>query len=376
MLRISDARCCMSAFISSSVPSPAVFPGTYSASRVQWLDYVRRTPISAKCREFTADGSSPEGEALVTDTAWFGPDTASRVLVLMSGTHGIEGFAGTAVLCDTLSRFHGRLPDGFAVLFVHALNAWGYAWHRRCDADGVDLNRNFIDFRQPLPDNPGYRELRAALFDDDSARREKAVDQYRRQHGQTALEIAISGGQYMDPEGPFFGGIRPAPGRLVIESLIDDYSLRGRRLAVIDVHTGLGSYGAGEIICDHAPDSDGAATAHDWYGDECTLPALGTSSSVPKLGLIDYAWHAIMQGSSCFVTLEFGTLPTANMFEVLLRDHSFRAQHGKQPISHPDYPAVVAGMLAHFCPDDPGWRTKVLLRARHVIDCAQDGLLK
>ena len=366
----------MSVLISSSAPSLAVFPGSYSASRKQWQACIRRVPLSAHCRQFTLAGSSPEGDALVTDTAWFGSEDAARVLVLISGTHGIEGFAGSAVLCDTLARLDDRLHDDLAILCVHALNAWGYAWHRRCDADGIDLNRNFIDFSRPLPDNPGYSELRAALFEENRASREQAIDQYRRQHGQTALEIAISGGQYVDPAGPFYGGTGPAQGRCIIESLIADYRLPERQLAVIDVHTGLGAYGVGEIICDHEPDSEGAVTAHRWYGDECTLPALGTSSSVPKLGLIDYAWHAIMQSGSCFITLEFGTRPTETMFDVLLHDHRFRAKHGNQPLAHPDYPQLVADLLAHFCPADVGWRLQVLQRARYVIDCALDGLLQ
>ena len=150
--------------------------------------------------------------------------------------------------------------------------------------------------------------------------------------------------------------------------------LAARRLAVIDVHTGLGAYGHGEIICDHPPESDGARTARAWYGSECTLPALGTSSSVPKLGLLDYAWHAIMQPDACFITLEFGTQETGELFDVLLRDHRFRALHGSEPLMHPDYPALAAALMAHFCPHDPDWRRRVLVRARRVLDRALEGL--
>lgn len=359
---------------SSRAPSVDCFPANYASARDAWLDAVARLMLPAEKQTYRLDGLSPEGAALTTDTAWIGPLNAPCVLVVIGGTHGIEGYAGSAVLCDLLRQLGDSLPAGLALLCIHALNPWGYAWHRRCDAEGIDLNRNFIDFSQPAPDNPGYRELRDALFDANASRRQQALDAYREAHGQRAFEIAISGGQYCDPDGPFYGGVKAAHGRLSIETLIERYALGERRLGVIDVHTGLGPWAYGEIICDHEPESAGAATARAWYGEECTLPALGTSSSVPKLGLLDYAWHAIMQGNSCYITLEFGTLPTAGLFDVLLRDHRFHAEHGARAFSHPDYAALVADMQAHFCPQDERWREAVLVRARAVIERALAGL--
>jgi len=356
-------------------PSLAVFPDSYAHACVLWKRHLTGMRIPAGQRTFPARGTAPDGTPLATDTAWLGPPEAPRVLVLLGGTHGIEGFAGTAVLCDTLAGLAPEdLAGDLAVLCVHALNPWGYAWHRRCDADGVDLNRNCIDFDRPLPENPGYDELRPWLFESDNQRRQQAFRSYIDTHGRTAFEIALSGGQYRDPAGPFYGGRKPCHGRRVVETLIADYCLAKRTLAVIDVHTGLGEWGYGEIICDHPPGSDGTITAQRWYGEECTLPALGTSSSVPKIGLLDYAWHAIMPAGSCYITLEYGTYPTQALFEVLLHDHRFWARHGAGAAQHPQRAALIRDMRAHFCPDGPAWRRQVLLRAREVIRRARHGL--
>lgn len=320
--------------------------------------------------------TGPAGEPLHTRHLWLGNSDASKVLVLISGTHGVEGLAGSAIQQDLLAQMHvsaWQPPVDTAILLVHLLNPFGCAWARRCDQDGIDLNRNFVDFTQPLPANAGYLELRAALLSGNDAIRQTAQADYARQHGQTALEVAVSGGQFSDPAGPWFGGNQPAFARRYIEQLMTQYRLAERQLAVIDLHTGLGPYAHGEIICDHPAASAGTQVARRWYGEAVTLPELGTSFSAPKQGLMDYGWHAIMNDASCFVTLEFGSGCTAQLFRVLLDDHALHAQ-GRVDWLAPATRRVKDAMLAHFYPLDRHWRESVILKARGVITLALTGL--
>ncbi|MGZ5030627.1 MAG: DUF2817 domain-containing protein [Methylobacter sp.] len=344
----------------------AAFPGSFAAGRQRWLAQANKLSSHARLKPYPCDGTGPEGEELFTDTIWIGPEDASRVLVLLGGTHGIEGFAGSAVQIDQLNLIaegHVVIPDNTAVLMVHALTPWGYAWQRRCDANGIDLNRNIVNFSQPLPENKDYELLKDTFYLADAVQRKVAFAEFERQHGRVALEKAISAGQYCDPSGPFYGGAAPAHGRRVCEELMRQYHLQERDLAVIDLHTGLGSYGYGEIICDHEPNSGGAHTASRWYGESVALPLLGTSSSVPKIGLLDYAWHAIMNERSCYITLEFGTFSTDQLFEILLRDHQLWAQSNNEQ-ARLEHRKI---MHHHFCPDDRAWREMLLFRARQVI---------
>ncbi|HEY8098995.1 MAG TPA: DUF2817 domain-containing protein [Methylobacter sp.] len=356
----------MSYSLPLAVIDTAVFPDSYAAGRQRWLAQLNKLSCHLQCQPYPCDGIGPESEQLVTDTAWIGPEDASRVLVLLGGTHGIEGFAGSAIQIDQLGLIaegHVVIPADTAVLMVHALTPWGYAWQRRCDEDGVDLNRNIVDFSRPLPENKNYELIKETLCLTDAAQRQIDLAEFEQQHGREALEKAISAGQYSDPSGPFYGGKAPAHGRLVCEELMRKYALQQRDLAVIDLHTGLGSYGYGEIICDHQPDSAGTRAAHRWYGDSVALPLLGTSSSVPKTGLLDFAWHAIMNERSCYVTLEFGTFSTDQLFEVLLRDHQLWAQSGNEQ-ARLEHSKI---MRRHFYPDDRAWQEMVLFRARQVI---------
>ncbi|MCK9605963.1 MAG: M14 family metallopeptidase [Methylomonas sp.] len=350
-----------------------VFPADYARARQRWLQQLNTLPYPPQVGFYPCAGAGPDGESLQTDTVWIGDKEASNVVVVIAGTHGVEGFAGSAVQIDLLrllTEFDLVIPEQTALLLVHALTPWGYAWSRRCDNDGVDLNRNVVDFSQPLPETPEYLLLRSALFTTDDEERRRALLAFGETHGRVVLEKAVSGGQYLDPAGPFYGGNKPAHGRLVCEALIQAYDLAQRRVAVVDLHTGLGSYGYGEIICDHAPDSAGAAVARQWYGDSVTLPLAGTSSSVPKLGLLDYLWHAVMGDSGCYITLEFGTYSTEQLFDVLLRDHQLWSQSGNESerIVHSKL------MRRHFNPADPAWREMVLFRGRQVIVQALRGV--
>ena len=110
-----------------------------------------------------------------------------------------------------------------------------------------------------------------------------------------------------------------------------------------------------------------------------TRPAAGTSTSVPKLGLLDYAWHSIMNRSanapsSCFVTLEFGTYPIQNMFEVLRLDHWL---HARGPVDwhHSDTRQIKASIRKQFYPDTSAWQAMVLFQGRQTVDMAIRGLL-
>ena len=340
----------------------------FSANYISARDLFRKTVDAvAMPKSILTLPMSPE---LTTEAAWIGSPDAERVLVLISATHGVEGIVGAAIQQDFLERLCPRplIPPQTSVLLVFALNPHGFVHNRRCDADGIDLNRNFINFHEPLPDNPGYIELMDAIYRPDAERGQRLAA-YRKAHGNTAFEIAISGGQYSDPLGPFYGGHAPGHGNRATEEIISHYQLNGRQIAVVDIHTGLGPYGHGELICDHLPDTPGFNAARQWYGPATGTPATGESSSVRKAGLLDYRWHRLMETSGCFVTLEFGTYSIQSLFDVVLNDHRAWKTGDSSTIRE-----SAAAMREHFCPADVYWRELVLLKGRQVIQQAVDGL--
>jgi hypothetical protein len=358
------------------------FSENYAEAQQKFRQYTSEQPGHCRYREFTYAETGPCGETLSTAVSWLGDIDAPRVLVLQSATHGVEGFAGSAIQLDTLQTLsEEQLPAGVAILYIHALNAHGFAWLRRVNEDGIDLNRNFIDFSQPLPGNDGYAELANAILPESLADWEQAsqkLSDYAAQHGQQALELALSGGQFQFADGLFYGGKKASQSRRNLEQIIADFDLQNRqRVAVIDIHTGLGPFGYGEVICDHPPASTGVRLAKQWYGDSVTEPALGSSTSVPKLGLIDYLWHQLLLERVCFVTLEFGTYSIAEMFEVLRKDHFLhRNKLPHATVDWEDYETqkVKQAIRRIFYPGTADWQEMVLMRGRQCVRQALQGL--
>ncbi|MGD8810102.1 MAG: DUF2817 domain-containing protein, partial [Gammaproteobacteria bacterium] len=114
--------------------TPFPFSRDYAEARSRFREACAAAGVSVRPYENPCRG--PEGEPLTMDAAWFGAPDADRVLVTISATHGVEGFCGAGVQVDWVDR-HGRdpLPADLAVLHLHALNPYGFAWVRRVNED-------------------------------------------------------------------------------------------------------------------------------------------------------------------------------------------------------------------------------------------------
>ncbi len=356
----------------------ACFSADYSQARTRFLAAAK--DAGGTLRAYGNPLSGPQGEALSCDTAWFGPQDAGKVLVLQSATHGVEGFTGSGAILDWLGAGGARaLPADTAALAIHAINPHGFAWLRRVTEENVDLNRNFVDFDAPLPENAGHDELADALVPSALSgpafeAAEAKIAAWREKHGEKAFSMARGGGQYKHAHSMFYGGSGPTWSRRTLEAILDDNGLPARaQVAVIDYHTGLGPFGYGEPICSHLEGTQALARAKRWYGDSLTEPAAGTSSSVPKVGLNECGWDAKLGERLTFVALEYGTYTPERGRLVLRDDHWLHAQTNVQ-WDAPETQRIKQQIRDHFYPDTDDWREMVLFRSRQVVRQATVGL--
>jgi len=354
-------------------------PATYRVARDAFCDAARAT--GARLASVTHPARGPEGEPLAVDVARLGRPDAPARLVVISGTHGVEGHAGS--MCQ-----HALLGDGdllaaiggdVGLVLVHALNPYGFAWCRRVNEDNVDLNRNCVDFTAGVPENPAYDELADALvparWDDPAVRAaaDEVLVAYAARHGFGALQAAVSRGQYRHPTGVFYGGAGPVWSQRVLARIAEGELARAERVAVLDLHTGLGAWGEAELIASH-PDPAARARLANWYG-AFTVPAEGTSVSADVSGdILDGLDRWLPPGMEVTsVAIEWGTVDIVQVSNALRADAWL---HAYGDLDSPAAEAIKAELRVAFAPAEAEWAGVVADRFRQVVSQALRGLMR
>ena len=358
--------------------SSSFFSDSYSEARAKFLAALDRaggTHLAA----FQNPRRGPAGEELFTDVGRLGPAEAEKLLVLVSGTHGIEGFCGSGCHTGWLDGGHAirDLPKGIAVLFIHAVNPHGFAWARRVNEDNVDLNRNFVDHAKPYRDNPDYAKLRDHINPktwtaEGVAASEKAIRAFYGKPEGELLAKAIHGGQYINPQGTFFGGNAPTWSNRTYREIVATFLGTAEQICLIDYHTGSGVFG----FCDLFVDDKSAGTrSRDWF-EHCTaieaVPVQDGHSQSDVPGLLMYVVEDTLKSArvtSCLV--EMRTRARPGLLSPICEEN-WVFQHGDPDSEHGR--AVRTAVREAFYPSAPEWKPMVLRQSNALIGEALAGL--
>lgn len=354
----------------------ANFSQTYKEARSKFLGAADAASLDVHSHQHPMLGR--DGELLAMDVVREGPDDAASLLIVTSACHGVEGFCGSGVQTTLLQDRAWRdaaAAARVAVLYIHALNPYGFSWWRRTTQENVDLNRNFLDFSQPLPRNAEYDALATAIVPGTwppSEASDAVLHAYAAQHGMAKLQQVISGGQYGHPEGIFYGGRNPTWSHLTLRQVLRQHATRCARLGWIDLHTGLGPSGVGERIFACRDDAVALQRARAWWGDKVTSIYDGSSTSAPLQGLMWLAaYEECAQAEYTGIALEYGTYPIMEMIGALRADQWLE--------NHPDAPAEVRQQIKQqtrdaFYTDTDVWKQQIIEQAIDAAHGAVRGL--
>ena len=298
------------------------------------------------------------GEKLYLDLAWFGDVAAKKVLVLISGTHGVEGYCGSGIQVSSIATgWHCQANSDVAIAMIHGLNPYGMSHLRRVNEDGVDVNRNFIDFSQPLPKNTFYDDLVDVIVPPQwtQVTQVETLDRIVEYLYSSASGIeALAKGQYSYWYAPFYGGEVATWSNRIFNQIIDRYLLDKQAVGLLDYHTGLGQYATGQLMS--LADERQNKLASQVWGDK--LVVTGSDKSVAAyqpVGTLISALHDRF-GTCIAAAYEFGTILETEVFHALRADHWL---HAYGDLNSQQAKTIKQNMLDAFYCDRSDWKESI-----------------
>lgn len=339
--------------------------------------YAERSGRSLQLQRFALEGQ----DDLCVTAAELPAREPERLLIIVTGIHGVEGYAGSALTRLLLSELLQRTDSArTGILLVHALNPYGFAHGLRVNRNNVDLNRNCALPGQALfaTDCSAYQRLAPILAPKRPVRsgavaRSQFVLQLlaaRARHGETTVRMASLGGQYVDAQGVFWGGDVVQPEIRWFQQLYTRVCPQYREVLLVDMHTGYGERGEAYALFGRADSPSVAACTELGVQD-----AAGHTRTYEVHGdLVGYCYQTAKQlaprGVWNGVALEIGThgLSTSQQISDLytvvlenqLRHHLARDKHLA--------PRIRLAFRELFNPSAPEWRARALRAGRHAAE--------
>ncbi|MEP7063355.1 MAG: M14 family metallopeptidase [Betaproteobacteria bacterium] len=351
------------------IDAAARFPHSYGEARDRFVAAARARGCEVSTRMHPS-ARGPDGGALSIDVAAEGDAGAPTVLIVSSGTHGVEGYGGSGIQAAWLGDDAARREVDSArvrIVLLHALNPWGFAHDARGDEDNVDLNRNFRDFARPQSANAGYAKLHPLLLPQhwpptwvDDARLGWAIVR----NGRRAVQEAVSRGQGEFADGLFYAGRAPSWSNRMLRALIGEHVAGRAAVGWVDLHTGLGRDGRCEVIFNGRNDARTLARARQWWGERVTSMNDGSSVSTDVSGANFAALDAAGIERSAGVTLEVGTRPRRAVLDALRARQWLRHQADTAPSLRDD---ILRQSRDAFYVDTDAWKNAAYGSARAIL---------
>lgn len=230
----------------------AFFASDYHEARARFMialsEFERHVERSFTRERITIDAAHD----LSIDIAALRPPDPQRLYVVVSGIHGVEGYAGSAIQQALLASVLPMLDlERCGLLLVHALNPSGMFEQRRVNANNVDLNRNFDSGTGELYTSPSDDYGKIATLLEPQAPCDPGVGARLaflarvglavKRHGFTPLRQATLGGQYGFARGVFFGGRQRQPETHAFQTHFERTCAAYSEVLLTDLHTGYGA---------------------------------------------------------------------------------------------------------------------------------------
>lgn len=206
--------------------------------------------VSLKDKYNISLNTYPIVEDLTLDIIEFIPERKEKLLCIMTGLHGIEGYVGDFLLREFVDK--QLLDVDFKtthVVMVHSINPYGMKYKRKVNENNVDLNRNFITDLTDRPHNHGYNINKKFFLPRKLSFSYTCewIKFYIRtlklvlSSSKKELKEATLIGQYEFENGFYYGGKKTEKSVQILVDLYNKFINYGYKKSIyIDIHTGFG----------------------------------------------------------------------------------------------------------------------------------------
>jgi predicted deacylase len=364
--------------ISSTANVPDVNPDYFSAdyftARRRFVNACERLGFDR--HSLVIDASSPTAEPLTIDVAVAGANKPASALVVSSGVHGVEGFFGSAVqlaFMDTLPA-GWRPAEDSALVMIHSLNPFGFAWQRRFNEENVDLNRNFLLPEQAYTGAPPLADVFRRTLKPAPWRmnfHNVRVARLALRHGVRSFWETLPVGQYEHPDWLFFGGNAKSQSAQLLEQLLPTLFEHSREVVHLDFHTGLGRWANWDLLLAEQELPENASWWREhFHAEKVKVPRSEGRSYQIRGGFGSWLQARFPNCHYRFATAEFGTYSPMRVVRALTDELHWHSILGHE---QPDHWARRA-LTEAFAPRDMRWRATSLAAGLSLVERAAEAL--
>lgn len=339
---------------------------------VELFSKIKKTNRSASIHQFQYSAG--------TLRTYFFPaqKTQKNLLVMISGTHGVEGLAGSAIQRWFLEQDFDLSTT--AVLMVHGLNIYGFKNFRRTDENNIDLNRNFILSRSFFsPDDSSYEKLNSFLNPTEPPTLNilsrisfifKSIYNIVL-HSLETLRSSILKGQYSFQKGLFYGGEKNEVQSYLLHDLVSTYMKPYKKIFIIDLHTGYGEKGKLHLFAGNSTERNSQNLLKVFKKEDINF-ADNKKFYRTEGDVVTYFIDKIRLNIDAEVSgtvFEYGTMNTQTTLGSIesLRRMVLENQNYFYPGDSKTSSEIRNLYLEMFYPSDPNWRNGIIEQTRPRI---------
>lgn len=358
------------------------FPADYDAARVIFADIVHSLqPLYENLEHKRVIVPSSFDDDLIAGMMYLPSlGETDNLLIISSGVHGTEGYVGHAVqYLFAVKHLTPELLQQTGVVFLHAVNPYGFKYNRRVTESNVDLNRNSSssDYLYQTK-NEGYPHVYDLINPKDPVRVGslenrffflKAINEIRKA-SMPVLRQAVLQGQYSYPEGLYFGGNSPEfqiteMGNWLTE-IMEPYS----RIKIIDLHTGYGERGRLHFF-PNPMEEEQRQRIEDLY-DGYTIDWGDTDDFYTVTGNFTGYIESLHPEKDYYPMLfEYGTMNSHTTMGSLKSIHIMILEnqgHQYGYASEKDSLRVKNNLMEMYNPSSPAWRNYIMAQTQEVFE--------